>query len=100
MQICHQVARTCEQLFLEIVQDYKMRIEFHLEKLESKIKRYKINVCEDESEQTYFLLRAYMVMQGGSFSEHHWFESQHRTLDRHFFTSICCGSCNVEKDRK
>jgi hypothetical protein len=37
------------RLFLEIVQDYKMRIEFHLEKLETKIKRYKINVCEDES---------------------------------------------------
>jgi hypothetical protein len=37
------------RLFLEIVQNYKMCIEFHLEKLENKIIRYRRNFGEDES---------------------------------------------------
>ena len=35
-----------------------------------------------------------MVMEGDSCSEGHGFESQHRILDGHFFTYICCKNCN------
>ena len=31
----------------------------------------------------------------GSHSEGRGFESQHRILDGHFFTYICCKNCNV-----
>ena len=34
-------------------------------------------------------------MGGDSCSEGHEFKSQHRVLDRHFYTFICCKNCNV-----
>ena len=35
-----------------------------------------------------------MVLGGGSCPEGREFESQHRILDGHFFTYICCKNCN------
>ena len=39
--------------------------------------------------------RGLVVMGGDSCSECCRFESQHRILDWHFFTHICCQNCNV-----
>ena len=36
-----------------------------------------------------------VVMGGDSCSEGRGFKSQHRILDGHFFTFICCKNCNV-----
>ena len=36
-----------------------------------------------------------VVTGGDSCPEGRWFESQHRILDGHFFTYICCKNCNV-----
>ena len=36
-----------------------------------------------------------MVMGGDSCSKGREFESQHRILDGHFFTFICCKNCNM-----
>ena len=41
-----------------------------------------------------------MVMGGGSCSKGHEFEYQHRILDVHFFTFICCKNCNVFEKTK
>ena len=41
-----------------------------------------------------------MVMGGGSCSKGREFEYQHRILDVHFFTFICCKNCNVFEKTK
>ena len=41
-----------------------------------------------------------MVMGGDSCSKGREFESQHRILDGHFFTFICCKNCKCLERRK
>ena len=45
--------------------------------------------------QTNFMSPGLVVMEGDSCSKGCEFESQHRKLDGHFFTFICCKNCNV-----
>ena len=40
-----------------------------------------------------------MVIGGDSCSKGGGFKSQHRILDGHFFTFICCRNCNVLNDK-